>query len=80
MDEHDEYIDFEEAYNDLTSDGIKELLTWLEKDGHLTKYRTHDKVSLIEAEFLDALGKLEHNYLNLTKSEEEQIKEIAKRF
>ena len=77
-------IDIDDVLDDLTPREKQQLVDDLYEDGYIPteieKKRRKELVSAAESEFQDALEKLNGKWNSLTKSEEEIIIAIAKRF
>ncbi len=77
-------IDIDDVLDDLSSLEKQQLVDDLYEDGYIPteieKKRRKELVSAAESEFQDALEKLNRKWNSLTKSEEEIIIAIAKRF
>ena len=75
-------VDVEEFLEDCDEDEIQEVVDWLGNNGHLRPIDIDksERVSVSEAEYMEALGKLYTKWNMLSKEEEQTILNLAKRF
>lgn len=76
-------IEVDEFLENCSTKEIKEVIDWLEEEGHLEHehgFNITGRESINERMFLDSLFKIKDNWMGLSKEEEDIILNISKRF
>lgn len=73
------YVDVDDFMDELSENGIKEVIEWLQDHEEYFVDIPHGKLNFDEAMLLENLSKIKSNLIQVTLEEMEIINQIAKR-